>query len=44
MPSIKEVVTWHRNIKAEEQLEKERKKFHPYPPHGWKRTAKEGDT
>jgi site-specific recombinase XerD len=40
MPSIKEVVNWHKNIKVEEQLEKESKKFHPYPPHGWKEQRK----
>jgi hypothetical protein len=40
MPSIKEVVNWHENIKVEEQFEKESKQFHPYPPHGWKEQRK----
>lgn len=40
MPSIREVVNWHKNIKVEEQLEKEGKKFHPYPPDGWREQRK----
>ena len=36
MPQIKEVVNWHNNIKVKEQLEKESKKFHPYPHNGWR--------
>ena len=36
MPSIKEVVNWRKEIKVEEQLEKEIRKFHPYPPRGWR--------
>jgi hypothetical protein len=40
LPSIREVVNWHKNIKVEEQLEKEGKKFHPYPPDGWREQRK----
>jgi len=40
MPSIKEVVNWRKEIKVEEQLEKESKRFHPYPPQGWKEQRK----
>lgn len=29
IPLIKEIVNWHEEIKAEEQLEKESKKFNP---------------
>ena len=40
MPSIKEVVNWHKEIKVEQQLEKESRKFHPYPPNGWREERK----
>jgi hypothetical protein len=40
MPSVKEVVKWHKEIKVEEQLEKESKRFHPYPPQGWRERRK----
>jgi hypothetical protein len=39
MPPIK-VVRWHKEIKAEGQLEKESRRFHPYPPQGWREQRK----
>lgn len=40
VPSIKEVVDWHKNIKIEQQLEEESRKFRPYPPQGWREQRK----